>query len=345
MRNTNVLAIDLAKNSFQVCKTDKYGRVIFNKALSRKELVTLLRKENQSLVAMESCGGAHYWCRKAKALGHEVIAISARRVKAFRQGQKTDATDALAISQAALQPNTKPSRLLSEHEQCLQSCERIREALVENKVALANQTRGLLHEFGYVIAKGDCHLLAKIPDILEDGENQLSGSFRACLQIQYDRLKQIIKDIASVEAQVNQDIKDDVDCQRLQQLEGVGAVNALSLKIVLGNHAHFKSGREAAACLGATPVQHSTGGKERIGSISKHTANKKVRSKLYLGAMSVIRQLENREIRTEKERWIKSLVERRGKKIAAIALVNKTIRTAYAMLKNNQDYKPQVLAM
>ena len=344
MINTNVLAIDLAKNSFQVCKTDKFGRVIFNKALSRKQLLILLANEKQSFVAMESCGGTHYWCRKAKGFGHKVIAISARRVKAFRQGQKTDASDALAISQAALQPNTKPSRLLSEYEQCLQGCERIREALVDDKVALTNQVRGLLMELGIVINKGDSHLLKRLPEILEDGENGMSFQFRACLKIQYERLKQLLIDIKLVEKQINIAIQDDVDCQRLQKLEGIGTVNFLSLKIALGNPEHFKNGREAAACFGATPVQHSTGGKERIGSISKYTANKRLRSKLYLGAMAVINQLDKREIKTEKERWLKSLLARRGKKVAAIALVNKTIRTAYALLKNNQDYKPQILA-
>lgn len=343
MFNCNILAIDLAKNLFQVCKTDKNGNVIYNKTFTRKKLKELLIKEKQSLVAMESCGGTHYWARYAKQAGHHVKAINARKVKAFRQGQKTDANDALAISIAARQPNIKASRLLSVQEQCLQGIECMRDSLVQQKISLSNQIRSLLLELGHSIAQSDAQLMKHFSEILEDAENDLTPSFRFSLNIIWRRFLDTIEQIKNIEQEQKKIIKEDVTCKRLQALEGVGPVCAILIKIALGDITHFKSGREASACFGLTPVQHSSGGKEKIGSISKLTGNKKLRSALYKGALAVVCQLEKRENRTQKDIWLKNLIARRGKKVAAIALANKTIRTAYALLKNEQDYKPQLL--
>jgi len=344
MFDCNVIAIDLAKNLFQVCKTDKNGHVIYNKAITRAKLKELLIKEKQSLVAMESCGGTHYWARFAKQAGHQVKAINARQVKAFRQGQKTDANDALAISVAARQPHIKGSRLLSAHEQCLQGIECMRDLLVKQKVSLSNQLRGLLLELGYPIAQGDTPLIHAIPEILEEAENSLTASFRFSIHLLFQRFKETIEEAKLIEKQLHEIIKKDKTCNRLQALEGVGPVCAILIKIALGNATHFKSGREAAACFGLTPVQHSSGGKEKIGAISKVIGNKKLRSALFKGALAVVSQLEKRESRSEKDVWLKALTARRGKKVAAIALANKTIRTAFAMQKHDKEYQPQLLA-
>lgn len=343
MFNCNVIAIDLAKNLFQVCKTDKNGKVIYNKIFTRAKLKELLIKEKQSLVAMESCGGTHYWARFAKQADHHVKAINARQVKAFRQGQKTDANDALAISVAARQPHIKESRLLSTQEQCLQGMECIRDLLVKQKVSLSNQLRALLLELGHAIAQGDAKLIQAIPEILEDAENELTYTFRFSIQVIFRRFIDTIEEVKLIEEKLREIIKQDQTCIRLQALEGVGPVCAILIKIALGNATHFKNGREAAACFGLTPVQHSSGGKEKIGSISKVIGNKKLRSALYKGALAVVCQLEKRESRSQKEIWLKELTARRGKKIAAIALANKTVRTAFALLKHNKEYQPQLL--
>ncbi|ABC30045.1 IS116/IS110/IS902 family transposase [Hahella chejuensis KCTC 2396] len=153
-----------------------------------------------------------------------------------------------------------------------------------------------------------------------------------------------VEEIADIEHKLAELIKKDEQCRRLQALEGVGLVGALLLKIVLGNPGHFKNGREAAACVGLTPVQHSSGGKERIGSISRVSGNSRLRSALFQGALATITQLERRPCRTQKEVWLSQLVARRGKKVAAIALANKTVRTAYALLKQGKEYQPELLA-
>ena len=343
MKKLNVIAIDLAKNVFQVCKTDYLGTVFFNKTMSRNALKELLVKEKVSVVAMESCSGAHYFARHAKENGHTVKSISARSVKAFRQGQKTDANDALAIAVAARQPHIKLSRVITLEEQCLQSMECMRDLLVKQKVSLSNQLRSILLDLGYAIPQGDSQLKQSIPGILEDAENDLSIPFRSVLSCLWQRFLKTIEEIADVEKTLFREVRQDDTCQRLQALEGVGPVGAIALRIVLSNPEHFKNGREASACVGVTPVQHSSGGKEKIGSISRLSGHNKLRSHLFKGALAVIRSLEKRPCRTPKEVWLKDLVARRGKKVAAIALANKNVRTAYALIKQNKEYKPQLL--
>lgn len=340
----NVIAIDLAKNVFQVCKTDRNGKVIYNKAMSRHQLKQLLCNEPVSLVAMEACGGTHYWARYAKQQGHQVKSMSARRVQAFRQGQKTDANDAQAIAIAAMQPQVKACRLLTTDNQCEQGIVRIRDLLVGQKVAAAKQIRDLLLELGLPIAKGDAALMKTVPDILEDADNGITGDFRAALNEQLAYLRELLSRLAIMEKRLTSQVSSDRVCQRLQQLEGIGPVNSMGLKIALHDVGHFRNGREASACIGVTPVQHSSGGKARIGSISKISGHKGLRSSLYQGAMAVIRHLEKRQARTIKEQWLKQVMARRGKKVAAIALANKNVRTAYAILKNNSDYQPVMLA-
>lgn len=344
MKHSNIIAIDLAKYVFQVCKTDAYGNVIYNKVCSRAKLKELLVKEKEALVAMESCGGTHYWARFARQQGHEVKAIAARHVKPFRQGQKTDANDALAIAVAARQPHIHASRLLSVEEQCQQSIVRARDLLINQKVKTSNQIRALMLELGVAIPKGDKALRKAIPEILEDAENELTISFRMTLDIMYQHFQILLERIETVSKQLDREVAQDELCQRLQCLEGVGPICAVQLKIALNQTGHYDKGRQAAACIGVTPVQHSSGGKERLGSISKKSAHNTLRSALFQGALAVVVNIEKKEARTHKDIWLKALVARRGKKVAAIALANKTVRTAFAMIKHNQDYKPQLLA-
>lgn len=344
MIESNVIAIDLAKNVFQVCKLSARGKVIWNKQVTRSKLIQLLVKERPSLVAMESCGGTHFWARYAKTYGHRVKAMSARRVKAFLQGHKTDANDAIAIGMAALQPAVKASRTITLEEQCQQGITVMRELAVRQKVALAKQLRDQLLELGYPINKGDAALLQRVPELLEDAENGLPDFYRAALYKQYQQLRDLMAHAEALDQRFKEAVKQDNICRRLKALEGVGPVCAMLLKIALSNPEHFKNARQAAACIGVTPIQHSSGGKEKIGSIAKLTGDKKLRSVLFEGALAVICRVDKREAKTTKEQWLKQLIRRRGKKISAIALANKTVRTAYAMLKKSTDYQPVLLA-
>lgn len=343
MKECNVIAIDLAKDIFQVCIVTSHGKVIFNKAMNRAKLINWLPKQKLSIVAMESCGGTHYWARLARSLGHEVMPIPPKQVKPFRTGQKTDSNDAIAIAVACRAPNIKPARILSAEQQGIQSVGKVREMLGKQKLQLSNQMRGLLLEFGLVIKKSIKSFKERIPEILEDGENELPAPMRQSLFQMMALYYRLEDDFETMDKKLIQLTKKDSDCQRLMKLEGVGPVTSIKLKIQMGHGEHFKSGRQAAACIGLTPKQHSSGGKVKLGSVGKSSCDKSLRSSIYLGARSVVTKLKNRPAKTEKERWIKALLERRGVNCASMALANKTARTAYALLKNNTDYKPQLI--
>lgn len=341
MEDNLLLAIDLAKNSFQVCYMRNNGEVLLNKAISRNSLIKLLTgKKRFSLVAMEACGGAHYWARLAKGNGHEVKIIQPRSVKGLQLKQKTDKNDAYAVGVAALLPHIFSCNLMSEDEQGLQCLDRARALQLAQRTALSNQMRGFLNEYGIVLPKGIAPLVKRIPEILEDAENGLPDSLRQVLASQADILAIQTEQIEYYDCLIAEHIKQNKICQKLSKLEGVGPIVALGLMIRLGDGKEFTHSRDASACIGLTPKQHSTGGKERIGHISKSCADKRLRSLLYQGAMSIVYKVTLRAPTTEKERWLKSIVERRGKKIAAIAMANKTVRTAVALIKSDSDYQP-----
>ncbi|WP_342352735.1 IS110 family transposase [Methylophaga nitratireducenticrescens] len=249
-------------------------------------------------------------------------------------------------------------------EQCQQGITMMRDLAVRQKVALAKQLRDQLlpehnpeqHyllakqlrdqllELGHPINKGDAALLRCVPEIVEDAENGLPDFYREALYHQYQQLRDLLAHAEALEQRFKEAVRQDPVCRRLSALEGVGPVGAMLLKLALSQPGHFNNARQAAACVGVTPVQHSSGGKEKLGSISKLAGDKKLRSVLFEGALAVIRSLDKREAKTIKEQWLKQLIHRRGKKVTAIALANKTVRTAYAMLKKNTDYQPALLA-
>jgi transposase len=337
MKHNNVIAIDLAKNIFQVCVMTKHNKIISNKPMSRAKLIAWLPQQSESLVAMESCGGASYWARLAKSLGHDVLVMPARQVKAFRTGQKTDANDAVAIAVASQSPNIHPARYLSSEQQCLQAIEKMRDMLSKQKSQLSNQVRGLLLEFGLVINKGSAAFKSRIPEILEDAENELSIPMRQSLFQLWEFYRVLEEQYQQIDRRLVELINQNEECQRLMKLEGVGPISAIKLNLRLAQD-HFDKGRQASACIGLTPQQHSSGGKVRLGPINKVTYDRSLRSVLFLGARAAVSKLKTRPAKTEKERWMKALVERRGINCAAIALANKNVRTAHALLKNKTDY-------
>lgn len=315
----------------------KHTKIISYKPMSRAKLIAWLAQQSASLVAMESCGGASYWARLAKSLGHDVLVMPARQVKAFRTGQKTDANDAVAIAVASQSPNIHPARYLSSEQQCLQAIEKMRDMLRKQKSQLSNQVRGLLLEFGLVINKGSAAFKSRIPEILEDAENELSIPMRQSLFQLWEFYRVLEEQYQQIDRRLVELINQNEECQRLMKLEGVGPISAIKLNLRLAQD-HFDKGRQASACIGLTPQQHSSGGKVRLGPINKVTYDRSLRSVLFLGARAAVSKLKTRPAKTEKERWMKALVERRGINCAAIALANKNVRTAHALLKNKRDY-------
>lgn len=339
MSQNNVIAIDLAKNVYDVCMVDKHNKVIAKKHIQRRHLAKYLASQAPALVAMEACAGAHHWSRVAQTHGHRVIQLPAKFVAAFRQGHKTDANDALAIAIAARQPNVKVVAVKTVDQQDLQACRRFYEHLSGQQTAVSNMIRGLLTEFGIVFPRGFAQLKRQVPLILEDAENGLPFTFRETLDQAWCHWQLLQEQVKTCEKRLQQRVKHNASCHRLLQLEGVGPMNALGLYVTLGDGQAFSNGRNAAACIGLTPKQYSSGGIVHLGGIGKKSGCKRLRSSLIQGAQAVIEAVIKRGPRTGKERWLQALVERRGRGRAAVALANKTVRTAWAMLKYDQTYQ------
>ena len=342
--NHTTIAIDIAKTSFHAVSL-KNNKVGTDKAFTRHSLKTWLAKQPKSHVVIEACGSSHYWARYAQSLGHTARLITPKSVTPFRQGHKTDKNDALAIATASQQANVKSVAIKTVEQQALQSVSRIRQHLTDNQTAVSNMLRSLLCEFGVVINKGDKAFKQRIPDILEDAENGLPDMFRSHVAGMFQSFLDGEAHLKALSKQLEKLINQQKQCRQLMALEGVGPVNALELYLTLGNQGKsFSHGREASACIGVTPKQYSTGGVVVLGGIGKNTGKKRMRANLIQGALSVVQVVNKRIPKNPKEAWLKSLIDRVGVRRAAVALANKTIRTAWAMLKYGEDYRSPIAA-
>jgi transposase len=336
MARLNTIGVDLAKNVIQVSVVTPRGKELSNKALTRKKFSEFLVTQTVSLVAFEACATAHHWARIAKEAGHTVRILPAVSVAPFRQGHKTDQNDALAVAEAAIRPHIKEAPLKSLEQQGLQAIQRSREMLIRDRTAVSNHIRGLLLEFGIAIPKGFCHLHRAVPDILEDGENGVPDMFRPTLNLMHERLVQIKRDIDQLTQQIESLVKANDACQRLLDIEGVGPISAVLLYATLGSGEAFHNGREFSAYLGLTPKQYSSGGKTNLIGISRYVANKRLRAVLIQGARAYIHRIK--EPKTSKDQWLLAMVDRAGYGKASVALANKNVRTAWAMLTRGTEY-------
>lgn len=345
MKNTTTFGVDLAKNIIQISEVTLKNQVKQNKSLAPKDFNALLATHTPTRFVFEACASAHYWARICKSYGHEAIILPANFVAGSRQGQKTDKNDALACAVASRHPNARPVQIKTESQQGMQAIERVQQALTKQSTAVNNMMIGLLFEFGIRLAKRTGELSRQLPSILEDAENGLPMYLRDTLLSCHNHYLDIKRRLTEVERLLAQLVKQDEACKSLLALEGVGPINALGLYLSIGDGSGFKNGRAAAACIGTTPKQYSTGGKANIGSVGKHCGNKRLRYTLFQGAISVLKCLEKRPPRTEKEKWFLELVERRGARCAAMAYANKTVRTAWALLKHRTTYRAEPLAI
>ncbi len=340
MYQDNLIALDLSKKTIQVALFDKSHSVRFNREFTPCKLVDWLARQQPLVVAMEACSTANHWARVVERLGHRVLLVATRTSNRYREGHKTNATDAAAVGVAARQPTTKFVAPKTLEQQEMQSVERIREHLSDHLTATSNMIRSLLAEFGLSISKGKKAFKCRVVEYLEDAENELPMTLRTELIGQWDYYQQLEKRLADVTRVQNRLVKQHLACQELLKLQSVGPVNALGLYLALGDRgSSFKNGRNAAACIGATPKQYSTGDTVTMGGISKVCANKRLRSNLIQGGRSVIKQVSKRDPRNHLEAWLKGIIVRRGEGRAAVALANKTIRLAWAMLYYGEDFK------
>jgi len=331
-----VVGIDLAKSVFHVHGVDEHGRIVVRKRMGRDKLAAFMVQLPPCLVGMEACGGSNDWARKLAAMGHDVRLISPQFVKPYVKSNKNDMADAAAICEAVSRPNMRFVPIKSVEQQDIQSLHRARSLAVSHRTAQANQARGLLMEYGIVVAKTIAALRKGIPEILEDADNALSPMFRELLCGLWDEFLRLDARVAAYDAQIKHLSEQSEVCTRLMTIPGIGPMVSTALVAAVADGKAFKSGREMAAWLGLVPRQYSTGGKPRLLGISKR-GDVYLRKLLIHGARAALRWADRKHDR--RSRWVSELKERRGQNIAAVALANKTVRTAWVLMTRNEEYR------
>jgi len=332
------MGIDLGKNTFHVCAMDGAGRVVLEKRFTRRGLERFVRAHPPCVVGMEACGGAHHWARTLRALGYDARLMSAQFVKAYVKSNKNDWRDAEAICEAVGRPTMRYVAVKTAQQQGLQHLHRARSLAVGQRTALANQMRGFLFEYGLVVAQGIGTLRRRVAELVEDADSALPWAMRELLAEEREELVRLDERVKRFDAQLDALARADEACRRLQTIPGVGPKVATALVAAAGDGREFASGREFAAWLGLTPRQRSTGGRTVLGPISKR-GDRYLRALLIHGARAALRAAPKREDR--RSRWAVSVHARRGANIAAVALANKSARTAWALLTREQDYCAQ----
>jgi transposase len=338
--NIKRIGLDIAKQVFQIHGVDRFEKVLVRKQLRRAQVLDYFKAIAPCLIGIEACGSSHYWARELTQLGHHVKLIPAQFVKPFVKGGKNDANDAEAICEALGRPSMRFVTIKSVEQQVMQAEHRIRTRLVRARTALSNEIRGLLSEFGIAIGLGITQIRKALPMLLEDKETRLSARFKLLLGELAEELRQIDTHINEHEERLKAAAKEDDRIKRLLAIEGIGPISASALVAAVGDATQFANGRDMAAWLGLVPSQHSSGGKERLGHISKR-GDTYLRTLLIHGARSVIKHCEGKEDR--RSQWVKQLSKRRNRNIATVALANKNARIAWALLSRRETYLQSVV--
>jgi transposase len=339
------IGLDIAKNFFQAHGVDNHGKEVFNKKLKRADVLPFFANLPSCVIGLEACAGAHYWARSLAKLdvGHTVRLISPRHIKPFVINNKTDAADAKAICEVVGRPSTRFVNVKTVEQQDTAGWHRIRDRKVKERTALINQIRALLHEQGIILPQGITHVRKQLPHIIEELNNGLSLSARDYLSELYGELVDCDALVAKYEARIKAFALRDENCKRLLKIPGVGPLTATAIVAHVGTAKHFKNGRAFAACMGLTPKEYSSGGKQRLLGITKR-GNSHIRCLLIQGARVITRYwLQKLSDQAEQRiRWLQELVERRGKHVAAVALANKTARIIWALLARGEEYRPSL---
>lgn len=324
--------LDVAKRVFQMYWVDGGTGEIVNRRFGRDDLIQYLSRRPPGRVALEACGSAHWWARKIKALGHEVVLLHAKFIRPFVQTNKTDAADARAIWTAVQQPGMRTVAAKTEEQQAMLSLHRIRSLLVKFRTMQVNQLRGLMYEFGVSFRAGRVAGLAEVRARMADLDEALPGMMMCCLQDQLARIDGLQTEIDQIEHRIAAWQKQDAACSAIAAVPGIGKLTATALVATMGDAATFKSGREFAAFLGLVPRQSGTGGKVRLGSISKR-GDPYLRTLLIHGARSVLYHTK------APTAWASAIKERRPANVAAVAIASRMARTAWAILARGEAYQ------
>ncbi len=336
MEQPKLIAIDVAKNVFQLCELDAHRKVTRNEPVQRGRLLQTLAKQPPSIVAMEACYSSHYWAREFAAMGHDVRLVPAQHVKPFVRGNKNDANDALAIAEASQRPNLRCVPVKSLAQQDMQALHRIRMRLVRQRIQLMNQTRGVLSDYGVVMPQGIPSFRRTMVELQGDAGKHLTPFMRtqiveidAEFRTRSDRLGQLEKQMHALATSHPL-------CKLLLTMPGIGPVNATAIVSAIGRGDQFEHPRDFAVWLGLTPSQYASGDKSFQGKITKR-GDRYLRSQLVHGARAVIYKAHRHH--DPLRRWTQQLVERVGVNKAAVAVAARLARTAWIMLQRGKPYR------
>lgn len=331
------VGLDLAKNIFQVHGISADGTVAFNKSLRRAQLLQFFERLEPCLIGMEACGSCHHWARQFQKLGHEVRLMPAMYVKAYVKRGKSDAIDAEAICEAVTRPTMRFVAIKTEEQQGVLFLHRARDLVVRQRTQLSNMLRGLLGEFGIVIAQG-------IGSAVKFAKAVLDGDRPSIPEVAVDVLTNLCNQMVALhlrilwyDKRILLEGRRDPKVMLLRTIPGVGPVTASAIVATAGDGHQFRNGREFAAWLGLTPINRSSGGKERLGRISK-MGDRYLRRLLVTGMTARLNQMKVNPERVDP--WAMSLRERKSPRVATVAMANKTARIIWAVLTRNERYRP-----
>jgi transposase len=325
--------LDIAKSVFQVHGIDTEGVVVVQRKLTRSRLLAFFEKLPRCLVGIEACATAHHWARELKALGHDVRLMPPGYVKPYVKRQKNDMADAEAICEAVTRPTMRFVEVKSPEQQSVMVLHRTRQTLIRQRTQLSNVIRGHMAEFGLVAPPGR-EGLRRLIDYL-GAEERVPATARGCLLMLVEQLQLVNVQVLEADRAILAAVRADETARRLMAVPGVGPLLASALVAAVPDPHAFRSGRNLAAWVGLVPRQNSSGGKERLGGITK-AGDRYLRQMLVVGAMAVIRHAERHGTRRA---WLIRLMGRRPTRVAAVALANKTARTVWAMMTTGESYR------
>jgi transposase len=337
----SIIGLDLAKHVFQAHGAAKDGQVAFRKRLRRAEVLSFFSRQPKCLVVMEACGGGHYWAREIRLLGHEVKLIAPARVKPFVTRNKTDAADAEAICEAAARSNMRFVPVKSEAAQAGTTLLRARQLLERQRTQTINALRGLMNEYGLIVPQGRWHV-ERLAGLIEDESSALPASAVIGLKALAAQIDNLNRHLTELDGHIRASVKQNEVAKRLMTIPGVGPMTAASAVALVSDPSVFRRGRDFSAWLGLTPLEHSSGGKQKLGAISKR-GERSLRRLVMLGATAVVRQALIKP--PAPNSWLGKMLARKPRMVVITALANKIARVIWAIMAKGGVYRERAEAM